>query len=87
MGERRHFIDLAFRFLGSLIEAEDDVQETHAQWYAMSPQQQETVASPGARLTAVGSHICLDLLGRPERDVKATGRTGYRSGSPNPLSI
>ncbi|WP_407986785.1 RNA polymerase sigma factor SigJ [Kitasatospora sp. CMC57] len=62
-GERRHLINLAYRLLGSLVEAEDAVQETYARWYAMTPQQQEAIASPGAWLTTVASRICLDLLG------------------------
>ena len=63
MSERRQLIDLAYRLLGSLAEAEDVVQETYARWYAMSRQQQEAIDSPGAWLTTVASRICLDLLG------------------------
>ena len=62
MGERRQLINLAYRILGSLAEAEDVVQETYSRWYAMSPQQQETIRTPGAWLTTVASRICLDLL-------------------------
>jgi RNA polymerase sigma-70 factor (ECF subfamily) len=63
MSERRQLIDLAYRLLGSLADAEDAVQETYARWYAMSRQQQEAIESPGAWLTKVASRICLDLLG------------------------
>ena len=63
MSERRQLINLAYRLLGSLAEAEDAVQETYARWYAMSRQQQEAIGSPGAWLTTVASRICLDLLG------------------------
>jgi len=63
MSERRQLINLAYRLLGSLAEAEDAVQETYARWYAMSRPEQEAIASPGAWLTTVASRICLDLLG------------------------
>ncbi|NXY95871.1 RNA polymerase sigma factor SigJ [Streptomyces sp. BR123] len=61
-GERRRLINLAYRMLGSLAEAEDVVQETYARWYAMSGRQQEAVASPGGWLTKVAGRICLDVL-------------------------
>ncbi|MFZ3474749.1 RNA polymerase sigma factor SigJ [Streptomyces sp. 4.24] len=61
--ERRRLINLAYRLLGSLAEAEDAVQETYARWYAMSRQQQEAIESPGAWLTTVAGRICLDVLG------------------------
>jgi RNA polymerase sigma factor (sigma-70 family) len=63
MSERRQLINLAYRLLGSLAEAEDAVQETYARWYAMSGQQREAIESPGGWLTTVASRICLDLLG------------------------
>ncbi len=63
MSERRQLINLAYRLLGSLADAEDAVQETYARWYAMSGQQQQAIESPGAWLTTVASRICLDLLG------------------------
>jgi RNA polymerase sigma factor (sigma-70 family) len=62
MSERRQLINLTYRLLGSLADAEDVVQETYARWYAMTTQQQRAIESPGGWLTTVASRICLDLL-------------------------
>jgi RNA polymerase sigma-70 factor (ECF subfamily) len=94
MGERRQLINVTYRLLGSLAEAEDAVQETYARWYALSRPQQEAIENPAAWLTTVASRICLSLLGsarvRRERYVgdwipeplpgRAEGGTG-RDGS------
>jgi RNA polymerase sigma factor (sigma-70 family) len=92
MSERRQLINLAYRLLGSLVDAEDVVQETYARWYAMSRQQREVIESPGGWLTTVASRICLDLLGsaraRRERYVgewipePLPDRTEWISGRP-----
>jgi RNA polymerase sigma-70 factor (ECF subfamily) len=63
MGERRRLVNIAYRMLGSLAEAEDAVQEAYARWYALSGPAQDAIASPGAWLTTVTSRICLDMLG------------------------
>jgi RNA polymerase sigma factor (sigma-70 family) len=63
MSERRQLLNLAYRLLGSLADAEDAVQETYARWYAMPHHQQQAIESPGGWLTTVASRICLDLLG------------------------
>jgi RNA polymerase sigma-70 factor (ECF subfamily) len=62
MSERRQLINLAYRLLGSLADAEDVVQETYARWYAMTPDDQQAIDNPAAWLTTVASRICLDLL-------------------------
>jgi RNA polymerase sigma factor (sigma-70 family) len=62
LGERRQLINLTYRLLGSLAEAEDAVQEAYARWYAMSSRERAEIASPGAWLTTVASRICLNLL-------------------------
>jgi len=63
MSERRQLINLAYRLLGSLADAEDVLQETYARWYEMSPQEHQAIDSPGGWLMTVASRICLDLLG------------------------
>jgi RNA polymerase sigma factor (sigma-70 family) len=63
MDERRRLINLGYRMLGSLAEAEDVVQETYARWYAMSEPQRAAIDSPPAWLTTVASRICLNVLG------------------------
>jgi RNA polymerase sigma-70 factor (ECF subfamily) len=63
MTERRQLINIAYRLLGSLAEAEDVVQDTYTRWYAMSRSQQQAIESPGAWLTTVTSRSCLNVLG------------------------
>ena len=70
MSERRRLMNLTYRLLGSLAEAEDAVQETYARWYAMSRQQQDAIASPGAWPTTVASRICLNLLRSARRPAR-----------------
>jgi RNA polymerase sigma factor (sigma-70 family) len=63
MSERCQLINLTYRLLGSLADAEDVVQETYTRWYAMSRKEQQAIESPGGWLTTVASRICLDVLG------------------------
>jgi len=81
MSERRQLINLTYRLLGSLAEAEDAVQETYARWYAMSPEQQAAIESPGAWLTTVASRICLNVLG----SARARRETYVGEWLPEPL--
>jgi RNA polymerase sigma factor (sigma-70 family) len=81
MSERRQLINLAYRLLGSLAEAEDVVQETYARWYAMSRQQQDAIENPGAWLTTVASRVCLSLLG----SARARRETYVGEWIPEPL--
>ncbi len=81
MSERRQLINLTYRLLGSLAEAEDAVQETYARWCALSRQQQDAIESPGAWLTTVASRICLNLLG----SARARRETYVGEWIPEPL--
>ncbi|WFE41609.1 RNA polymerase sigma factor SigJ [Micromonospora sp. WMMD998] len=63
LSERRRLVNLAYRMLGSLADAEDVVQETYARWFALTPGRRDAIEAPGAWLTTVAGRICLDLLG------------------------
>ncbi|MEU1751903.1 RNA polymerase sigma factor SigJ [Micromonospora matsumotoense] len=95
LSERRQLINIAYRLLGSLTDAEDAVQEAYARWFALSPAQREAIEAPGAWLTKVTGRLCLDLLGsaraRRERYVGEwipeplpdhADRVGGRTGDP-----
>ncbi|MFJ3139997.1 MULTISPECIES: RNA polymerase sigma factor SigJ [unclassified Streptomyces] len=73
--DRRQLINVAYRLLGSVTEAEDAVQDAYARWYGLPRSRREEIRSPAAWLTTVTSRICLDLLGsaraRRERYVGA----------------
>ena len=81
MSERRQLINLAYRLLGSLADAEDVVQEAYTRWYAMSVPEQEAIESPGAWLMTVASRICLNLLG----SARARRETYVGDWIPEPL--
>src|SRR3954465_11626975 len=81
MSERRQLINLGYRLLGSLADAEDVVQETYARWYAMSSREQQAIESPGAWLMTVASRICLNLLG----SARARRETYVGDWIPEPL--
>lgn len=59
---RRRLINLAYRMLGSLADAEDVVQETYVRWYTMSRTEQGAIETPDAWLTTVASRLCLNVL-------------------------
>jgi RNA polymerase sigma-70 factor (ECF subfamily) len=62
MGERRQLINVSYRLLGSLAEAEDVAQEAFARWFAMTESERDAIKAPGAWLMTVASRICLNLL-------------------------
>ncbi|WP_330236708.1 RNA polymerase sigma factor SigJ [Streptomyces sp. NBC_00566] len=73
--ERRQLLNMAYRLLGSVTEAEDAVQDAYTRWYGLPDGRRAEILSPGAWLTTVTGRICLDLLGsarvRRERYVGA----------------
>src|SRR4051812_14770120 len=60
---RPRLINVAYRLLGSVADAEDAVQEAFIRWYALAPEDREAIETPVAWLTTVTSRICLDQLG------------------------
>ena len=60
--ERRTLINLCYRMLGTVQDAEDAVQETYSRWYSLPDDEQQAVKSPLAWLTRVAGRICLDQL-------------------------
>ncbi|HET6738656.1 MAG TPA: sigma-70 family RNA polymerase sigma factor, partial [Kribbella sp.] len=62
ISEQRQLINVAYRLLGSVADAEDVVQETYARWFALTPAEAEAIDNPAAWLTKVASRICLTQL-------------------------
>ena len=63
LAERQHLLNVGFRMLGTMSDAEDVVQETYARWFRLSDAEREAIVVPGAWLTRVAGRICLDVLG------------------------
>ncbi len=62
MDERHQLLNLAYRLLGSVVEAEDVVQETYARWYDRPQSERDSIENPAAWLTRVAGRIALDQL-------------------------
>lgn len=63
VADRGLLMNVAYRLLGSVSEAEDAVQEAFARWYAMSDDGRDEIDSPTGWLVTVTTRICLDVLG------------------------
>src|SRR5215470_5227206 len=56
---RRFLFSIAYRMLGSVVDAEDMVQEAFLRWRQASDQE---IASPRAYLATVITHLCINNL-------------------------
>jgi RNA polymerase sigma factor (sigma-70 family) len=65
--DRRLLINVAYRLLGTMADAEDVVQETYVRWYRLTDEQRDAIASPPAWGVRVATRICLDILNSARR--------------------
>jgi hypothetical protein len=67
-----YLFSIAYRMLGSAMDAEDIVQETYLRYQATPP---ETIHSLKAYLTTILTRLCMDQLhlARKQREVYVTG--------------
>lgn len=65
---RTYLFSIAYRMLGSVMDAEDMVQETYLRYQTTAP---ETIASLKAFLTTIMIRLCMDQLqlARRQREV------------------
>ncbi|HEU4808309.1 MAG TPA: RNA polymerase sigma factor SigJ [Homoserinimonas sp.] len=61
--DRGLLMNVAYRLLGSVSEAEDAVQDAFARWYALPDESRREIASSAGWLVTVTTRICLDMLG------------------------
>ncbi|WOF24096.1 sigma factor [Microbacterium betulae] len=62
MRDRGVLLGLSYRLLGSLVDAEDVVQETYLRWYRLSEDERSRISAPRAWLITTASRIGLDVL-------------------------
>lgn len=60
--DRALLINLAYRMLGSMADAEDVAQETYVRWYRMTEAERDSIRTPAAWCVRVATRICLDNL-------------------------
>ena len=78
---RAHLRTVAYRMLGSPIEADDAVQET---WLRLSRSDTSDVTNLGGWLTTVVSRVCLDML--RSRRSRREEPLGARPGAPSEVA-
>lgn len=55
-------INVAYRMLGSMADAEDVAQETYVRWYRLSEPERDAIRTPAAWCVRVATRVCLDIL-------------------------
>lgn len=80
--DRPMLMNVAYRLLGVVSEAEDAVQEAFARWYAMPDADRRDISSPTGWLVTVTTRICLDVLG----SARARRETYVGEWLPEPVS-
>ena len=74
--ERARLLGLAYRILGSVVDAEDVVQEAWLRWSATD---RDAIQRPAAWLTTVTTRLALDRLRWPTAGGRPMSAHGYRS--------
>lgn len=80
--DRPMLMNVAYRLLGTVSEAEDAVQEAFARWYTMPDADRRDISSPTGWLVTVTTRICLDVLG----SARARRETYVGEWLPEPVS-
>ncbi|MEE2851643.1 MAG: RNA polymerase sigma factor SigJ [Actinomycetota bacterium] len=62
LAEYDMLINLAYRMLGSMADAEDVAQETYVRWYSLLPTERQNIKTPAAWCVRVASRLCIDIL-------------------------
>lgn len=65
--DRRLLINVAYRLLGTMADAEDVVQDTYVRWYRQTDEERDAIESPPAWCVRVATRICLDILNSARR--------------------
>ncbi|MDF2823768.1 MAG: polymerase sigma24 factor [Mycobacterium sp.] len=60
--DRALLINVAYRLLGSMADAEDVAQETYLRWFRMAESERDEIRTPAAWCVRVATRICLDNL-------------------------
>lgn len=60
--DRTVLINVAYRLLGSMADAEDVAQETYLRWYKLPEDERDAIRTPAAWCVRVATRVCLDIL-------------------------